>query len=153
MRIVALTLSLSLLGVLPSLAAGEDLIRLRTSFYAGEKTARVHCIRPEEVKSLPEWSGEGGAPPLALEKAVEIARAAVLASYPEVKGLSLKSVQLEKLPFEGWSIKHWYYAVDFFDIADGKPRFSLPLYALVLLNGKVVPATAECAEAPGGWMH
>jgi hypothetical protein len=155
MRALAFGLLLSLAAQsapVPSPPAEPDLIRLQTIFYAGEKTGRVHCIRREQLAALPQWTGEGP-PPLAPETAIEIARAAVRASYPDVQGIRLWAIHLQRIPATSPPPDRWYYYVDFVHLEDGQVIHALPLYALVLFDGKLVPATAECANAPGAWYH
>jgi hypothetical protein len=93
-------------------------------------------IREEDLNSSSPWSPFVSPPPLTIKQALsaieEGEKADVDFSKTTVIGIELKPVPRHK--------SYWHYLVKLRTITDGE---SEPLYYIVLMNGKVIPAIRE----------
>jgi hypothetical protein len=93
-------------------------------------------IREEDLNSSSPWSPFESAPPLTIKQALsaieEGEKADIDFSKTTVIGIELKPVPRHK--------SYWHYLVKLRTITDGE---SEPLYYIVLMNGKVIPAIRE----------
>ena len=101
----------------------------------------VVFLHDEDIAAGPQWRPSEGAPPLTIEAALRHLRVWI-ANDKRLDGAEFHELELK--PIHGHSQEHrWYYLVQLShtDGGHGKPR-----YAVILFNGKVVPAMVEPAS-------
>ena len=101
----------------------------------------VVFLHDDDIIASPEWRPSEGPPPLTIEAALRHLRDWI-GNDKRLAGAEFHELELK--PIHSHDQQHrWYYLVQLthVDGGHGKPR-----YAVILLNGKVVPAMVEPAS-------
>jgi hypothetical protein len=135
-----LIIAVLLMSSLPAHARGDVVL-----FGQGDmETMYQWEISNEKFNAQPSWSPTAGAPPLAINKAVEIADAWIKSKNPEIKKFSLSSVAF--FASENWESQpsqRWYFRIEFHPIVSGQRLYGGQFIAVVLFDGTVVEPRAE----------
>jgi hypothetical protein len=97
----------------------------------------VFTITRERAESLPDWEPDTQPPPLALMKAINLAKAAARKRQPKFDDLKVTSVNLNGINCYPAIPGKWYYVVHMSPVMDGRTFFG-GIWEVVLMDGTVV---------------
>ena len=100
----------------------------------------VVFLQDDDITASPQWLPTDGPPPLTVADALQKLHA-WMGKDSRLKGAWFHEMELK--PIHGHEQEHrWYYLMQM-QVEGGKPKYR---YAVVLFNGKVVPAMVEPAS-------
>ncbi len=97
----------------------------------------VFASTEETVGKTPEWFPEKTDPPLAVSRAIAIAKKAALEDHPKFDDLIVSSVEVRRAGCVR-SDNRWFYLVDFSPVIDGQSFSGSEITAAVLMDETVV---------------
>jgi len=141
MRLFSL-LTILILSAFPRFAQAQGNVVL---FGQGDmKTMYQWEVSSQKFSTQPRWSPSSGAPPLTIEKAVEIATEWIKKKNPEIKNFALTSVAFSVgQAWEAQPSERWYYRIEFQPIVGGQRLYGGQFIAVVLFDGSIVEPRAE----------
>ncbi len=93
----------------------------------------------EQIDNTIRWEmDESSDPPLALPRALEIARAWAAKNYPKFDEVRIGRISLNERRC-GFSRGHWFYVFDFDPVEDGKVQLGTEQFIAILMDGTVLP--------------
>ena len=114
---------------------GSDEVQLQEVTDDGR--TQVFTITRERAESLPDWEPDTQPPPLALMKAIDVAKAAARKRQPKFDDLKVTSVNLNGINCYPVIPGKWYYVVHMSPVMDGRAFFG-GIWEVVLMDGTVV---------------
>ncbi len=96
-------------------------------------------VLDEQIDNSIRWEmDERSDPPLALPRALEIARTWAAKNYPQFDGVRIGRISLNERRC-GFSRDHWFYVFAFDPIQDGKLQLGTEQFIAILMDGTVIP--------------
>jgi hypothetical protein len=93
----------------------------------------------EQIDGTKRWQmEEKGDPPLALSRALKIARNWAAKNYPQFDEVRIARISLNERRC-GFSRDQWFYVFDFDPFQDGKLQLGTEHFVAILMDGTVIP--------------
>ena len=93
----------------------------------------------EQINNTKSWEmDESSDPPLALPRALEIARTWAAKNYPKFDEVRIGRISLNERRC-GFSRDLWFYVFDFDPVQDGNLQLGTEHFVAVLMDGTVIP--------------
>jgi hypothetical protein len=102
-----------------------------------------YVVSEEAFDRPPQWLPEEGLPPLAIARAIKIARSTIRADHPELADLKPWTIELTQA-----SCRHkssWFYVLSFYPVAD--PSAQTTITVVILMDGTVAKAREKKASS------
>lgn len=99
-------------------------------------------IDDQELDQTSVWEPASGAPPLAMSDAVAAVRAWAIKRYPQFDDFELHEIAIKHIASHEHH-KRWFYLVYLDALKDGHIAGRRHVFAAVLFDGKVIPATEK----------
>jgi hypothetical protein len=96
-----------------------------------------YVVSEARFAKVPEWAPEKQIPPLAITKAIEVAKQATRAEHPEFKELFPWNISINQASSRD-AHNRWFYVIEFYPLVNGQPSPFTHVTALVLMDGGVV---------------
>ncbi len=104
----------------------------------GGDLVRIFAL-DEQIDGTKRWRmDEKGDPPLALSRALKIARKWAAKNYPQFDEVRIGRISLNERRC-GFSRGHWFYVFDFDPVRDGNLQLGTEHFVAVLMDGTVIP--------------
>jgi hypothetical protein len=96
-----------------------------------------YSVSKAAFEKLPAWAIEKDPPPLAISRALEIAKRATRSEHPEFTDFVVSAISLHQSGSHSGKTR-WFYDINMYPIADGEPSFDSQVTVVVLMDGVVV---------------
>jgi len=97
----------------------------------------------KQYEALPRWTPADGAPPLAVNKALEIGSTWIKKRHPDVRQFDSSSLSFVRAGCCVSGDERWFYRIDFQPVVSGQRMYGGHFIAVVLMNGTVVEPRSE----------
>jgi hypothetical protein len=140
----ALRLIFVILGAIAAFAAHAQSSSPVFLLGQGDMTTMHNWELPrKQYEALPRWSPTDGAPPLAVNKALEIGGTWIKKRHPDVKQFDALSLSFVRAGCCVSGDERWFYRMDFQPVVSGQRMYGGQFIAIVLMNGTVVEPRLE----------
>ncbi|HEB99956.1 MAG TPA: hypothetical protein ENJ05_10670 [Thiotrichales bacterium] len=100
------------------------------------------AVDDKELEGGPAWQPGEGPLPLNPDRLIVILNGWAKKHYPQFQSIAIQEIVLKPIESPAYGSR-WHYLVAFRGVVDGKVQHDRIYVAVVLFNGKVIPATVE----------
>ena len=104
----------------------------------GGTLVRIFAL-DDQIDATSRWEMDSKSdPPLALSRALRIARKWAAKNYPHFDEVRVARISLNERRC-GFSRGHWFYVFDFDPVEDGRLQLGTERFVAILMDGTVIP--------------
>jgi hypothetical protein len=96
---------------------------------------------------LPAWEVEKDPPPLAIARALEIAKKATRTEHPELMEFMPSTISIHQVGSHDRKTR-WFYVINMYPMTNGEPSIDSQVTVVVLMDGTVVKPKERSKVAP-----
>src|SRR5450432_1259025 len=96
-----------------------------------------YAVPKAQFDKSPRWAVEKDPPPLAISRALEVAKKAAQAEHPEFTELLVSTISLHQVGSHSGQ-KRWFYDIAMYPITNGEASYDSQVTVIVLMDGVVV---------------
>jgi len=134
-KIIAIGAIAILIISLSNATNAEELIEFNT-WSKGPGQLYQNKVSESQLQKTPSWSPEEGAPPLSIQKAVELAKAYIKKKNPEFTDYVMTEIKLDQFVFPKYFKDKWCYILIFMKVPE-KCCVPESMNVLVMMDGTV----------------
>ena len=105
-----------------------------------------YSVPKAQFDKLPAWAVEKEPPPLAISRALELAKKATQAEHPEFTEFLVSAISLHQVGSHSGQTR-WFYDINMTPIANGGASYNSHVTVILLMDGVVVKPKERSSKA------